>query len=94
MLTTVVVALVLWAVGWTQSQGAAARPFVLTDVTVIDVDRGERLAQRTVVITNGRIEALGPSGTTAIPDGAEVVSGRGQFLMPGLWDMHVHLGGY
>jgi hypothetical protein len=66
----------------------------VTDVTVIDVDRGERLAQHTVVIRNGRIDALGPSGTTAVPDGAEIVSGRGQFLMPGLWDMHVHLGGY
>ena len=48
----------------------------------------------TVVIRNGRIEALGPTGATTFPDGAEVVSGRGQFLMPGLWDMHVHLGGY
>jgi imidazolonepropionase-like amidohydrolase len=94
MLTTVVVAFFLSAVGWTQSQGRADGPLALTDVTVIDVDRGERLAQRTVVIRNGRIEALGPSGTIALPDGAEVVSGRGQFLMPGLWDMHVHLGGY
>jgi hypothetical protein len=93
MLTTVVMAFVS-AVGWTQSQGRADRPLAVIDVTVIDVDRGERLAQRTVVIRNGRIEALGPSGTTAVPDGAEVVSGRGQFLMPGLWDMHVHLGGY
>lgn len=94
MLTTVVVAFFLSAVGWTQSQGSAGRPLALTDVTVIDVDRGERLAQRTVVIRNGRIEALGPSGTTAVPEGAQAVSGRGQFLMPGLWDMHVHLGGY
>lgn len=94
MFTTVVAAFCLSAVGRTQPQGLATRPLALTDVTVIDVDRGERLAERTVVIRNGRIEALGPPGTTAVPDGAEVVSGRGQFLMPGLWDMHVHLGGY
>jgi cytosine/adenosine deaminase-related metal-dependent hydrolase len=94
MLTAVLVVFFLSAVGRTQSQGSATRPLAVTDVTVIDVDRGERLVQHTVVIRNGRIEAVGPSGTTIVPDGAEVVSGRGQFLMPGLWDMHVHLGGY
>ena len=93
LLTTVVMAFVS-AVGWTQSQSRADRPLAVIDVTVIDVDRGERLAQRTVVIRNGRIEALGPSGKTAVPAGAEIVSGRGRFLIPGLWDMHVHLGGY
>ena len=54
------------------SAGPCSQPLALIDVTVIDVNRGERLAQRTVVITNGRIEALGPSGTTAVPAGAEV----------------------
>jgi imidazolonepropionase-like amidohydrolase len=94
MLATIVVGFFLSAVGGTQSQGPATKPLALTDVTVIDVDRGERLAERTVVIRSGRIQALGPTGTTAVPEGAEVLSGRGQFLMPGLWDMHVHLGGY
>jgi cytosine/adenosine deaminase-related metal-dependent hydrolase len=94
MLAMIVIAFSLSAVGWTQSKGPATRPLALTDVTVIDVERGERLAQRTVVIRNGRIDALGATGTTTFPECAEVVSGRGQFLIPGLWDMHVHLGGY
>jgi imidazolonepropionase-like amidohydrolase len=94
MLTAVVVGFFLSPAGWTQTHGRADGSLAVTDVTVIDVDRGERLARRTVVFRNGRIEAFGPAGTTAVPDGAEVVPGRGYFLMPGLWDMHVHLGGY
>ena len=93
MLTTILVAF-LSAVGWTQPQSPTTKPLALTDVTVIDVDRGQRLAERTVVIRNGRIETLGPTRTTVVPEGAEVLSGRGQFLMPGLCDMHVHLGRY
>jgi len=82
------------AVGWTQSPGPTITPVAVTDVTVIDVERGERLVGRTVLFRNGRIEAIGPTGGTQPPDGVEVVAGHGRFLIPGLWDMHVHLGGY
>lgn len=44
----------------------------------------------TVVIQDGRIVGLEESDAP-VPDAAEVVDGRGRFLMPGLWDMHVHL---
>ena len=63
----------------------------ITDVTVIDVERGRSIGPRTVLIDNGRIVAITAPYAAAIPAGARRVSGRGKFLVPGLVDMHVHL---
>lgn len=43
-----------------------------------------------VLVRDGRIEAVGPAGEVAIPAGAEVVDAAGQWLMPGLVDLHNH----
>lgn len=45
----------------------------------------------TVLVEDGRIVALGPRARVPVPDGARLVSGQGRWLIPGLWDMHVHL---
>ena len=62
-----------------------------TNITVIDGRSAEPRADRTVVVRGNRIVAEGPSTTIAVPGGARVIDGRGKFLIPGLWDMHVHL---
>jgi imidazolonepropionase-like amidohydrolase len=46
----------------------------------------------TVLVEGNRIAAVGPDGGVAIPEGAERIDADGKTLMPGLWDMHVHLG--
>lgn len=66
----------------------ANNAIAITDVTVIDVDRGARLPGVTVVTDGDRIARVGRSGV--IPPGATRVNGRGKFLVPGLWDMHAH----
>jgi len=63
----------------------------LTHVTVIDMIGEQPLTDTTVVITGERISAVGKSGTVAIPAGARVIDATGKYLIPGLWDMHVHL---
>ena len=63
----------------------------LIHVTVIDCTGAAAKPDSTVVITGGRIRAVGPSGSTTIPAGARVVDAAGKFLIPGLWDMHGHL---
>lgn len=64
-------------------------------VTVIDVaaDDSRRALHPdyTVVLSAGRITAVGPANSIRIPTGAMVVDGSGKFLIPGLWDMHAHL---
>ncbi|MFZ0751447.1 MAG: hypothetical protein WAM70_18935, partial [Pyrinomonadaceae bacterium] len=62
----------------------------LTHVTIIDVTTGELRRDMTVVITDDRISAIGTSTKLSVPAGASVIDATGQFLIPGLWDMHVH----
>jgi imidazolonepropionase-like amidohydrolase len=68
-----------------------AAVLVVRDVAVVDVERSRLLPHRTVVVETGRITAVGAAGHAKIPDGAEVVDGRGKFLIPGLVDAHLHL---
>ncbi|MEA2559907.1 MAG: hypothetical protein QOH06_1411 [Acidobacteriota bacterium] len=65
---------------------------VLKGVTVIDMVSAAPWPGMTVVIRDGRIETVS-SGEASAPKGARVVDARGKFLIPGLWDMHVHLWG-
>ncbi|WP_129780699.1 amidohydrolase family protein [Peristeroidobacter soli] len=64
----------------------------LEHVTVVDVQAGRLLPDQTVVWQRSRIMAAGPSKGVAVPPGAQRVDGKGRFVMPGLWDMHVHVG--
>lgn len=74
------------------SQLSAQAPrTAITGINVVDVVRGEIHSGQTVIIANGLIEAVGPSGSVDIPAAAVRLAGDGRYLMPGLWDMHVHL---
>jgi pimeloyl-ACP methyl ester carboxylesterase/ketosteroid isomerase-like protein len=64
--------------------------FAFTDVAVVDVASGGLLRGQTVVVAGNRISHVGPAGSVAIPAGARVVAAGGKYLVPGLWDMHVH----
>ena len=71
-----------------QPQSSLALAF--TGVTVIDVRTGARHPSQTVVIAGSRIVEVGPSSQVGVPSGAAVVAADGQFVIPGLWDMHTH----
>jgi imidazolonepropionase-like amidohydrolase len=43
------------------------------------------------VLSGGRIAGIGKSADVPLPKGSQVVDGSGKFLIPGLWDMHVHM---
>ena len=70
---------------------AAAQTTAITHVTVLPMDARRTLSDQTVVIDGGRIAALGPAASTPVPRGATVVDGRGKYLIPGLFDTHIHL---
>jgi imidazolonepropionase-like amidohydrolase len=59
-------------------------------VTVVDVRDGSLRPERTVLVAGNRITAVGPADQVRTPDDADVVDAAGGFLIPGLWDMHVH----
>jgi imidazolonepropionase-like amidohydrolase len=68
-----------------------ADTLVITNVTIVDVRTGELHADQVVVIDKNRIVAAGPRKEVKYPRYAPTVNARGGFLIPGLWDMHVHL---
>jgi len=70
-------------------QGEPA-PIAITHAAVVDVESGRTLADQTVVVRGSRIAQVGPAARVAVPAGARVVDGRGRWVIPGLWDMHVH----
>jgi imidazolonepropionase-like amidohydrolase len=59
-------------------------------VSVIDVVTGTTRPDNTVIVAGNRIVYAGPSANANVPRDARVLDGRGKFLIPGLWDMHVH----
>src|SRR5688500_20285601 len=73
------------------SPRAAQSPAAITGLPVIPMTRDTVFRDMTIVVQDGRIQALGPSGTTQVPAGARRVDGRGRFVIPGLADMHTHL---
>jgi imidazolonepropionase-like amidohydrolase len=64
---------------------------VLSNVTVVDVRTGELQPEQTVILERNHIASVGPSKSAKYPRNAASVNCRGLFLIPGLWDMHVHL---
>ncbi|MFI5210939.1 MAG: amidohydrolase family protein [Gemmatimonadales bacterium] len=72
------------------AQTASPPPLAITHVTVIDVVGGGSLPNRTVLIRNGHIASIDTSNAGQ-PAGMQVLDGTGRYLIPGLWDMHVHV---
>jgi imidazolonepropionase-like amidohydrolase len=66
-------------------------PLVLVHARLFDPEKLRTVPGTTVVVSGNRIAQIGPDGTVPIPQGAEVVDVAGKTVLPGLWDMHVHL---
>jgi imidazolonepropionase-like amidohydrolase len=77
-------------VGSASSQQGPGR-ILITDVTIISPENLDHIAEGNVLIENGRIVSVERGKTTKRLAHAAVVSGKGQFLIPGLIDSHVHL---
>jgi len=91
MKTPIALFLILPALLLAQSNGSRQpAPLVLAHVTVIDVTGGPSKPDMTVVIRGDRISDIGKAGEMPVPPDATVVDASGKFLIPGLWDMHVH----
>src|SRR5947208_2273643 len=63
---------------------------VITHATVINPGTSSVQANRTVVITGDHITSISDTSKFQSPKNARVIDATGQYLIPGLWDMHVH----
>jgi imidazolonepropionase-like amidohydrolase len=65
--------------------------YAFVDVTVIPMDADRVFAGQTVIVRDGRIEAIGAAAKLAVPDEAARIEGKGRYLMPGVAEMHAHI---
>lgn len=69
----------------------AADKQALVGGRLIDGLLGPPIANSVILIDGAVIEAVGNVDTLPVPEGYEVISTEGMSVLPGLWDMHVHL---
>ena len=77
-------------------QGKTAEPerIALAGGTLVDVESGNEIANSVVLIEGDRIKAVGREGEVPIPSNTVRMDARGKWIIPGLADMHAHLGIY
>lgn len=67
------------------------QPYALTHVTLVDVQTGMALRDRTILVRDGRFARIMASRSARLPPGTAVLDLRGKWIVPGLMDAHVHL---
>jgi len=63
----------------------------ITGATVIDATGRAPIQNATIVVRDGHITAVGGADEVSVPRGATRIDASGRFVIPGLWDSHVHL---
>ncbi|HKV99649.1 MAG TPA: amidohydrolase family protein [Vicinamibacterales bacterium] len=77
--------------GGTRQPAQSAKPIALVGGTLIDGFGGPPIRNSVILVRGDRIAAVGQVGSLAVPSDYEVISTEGMSVLPGLWDMHVHL---
>ena len=94
MLRSFVAAAALWMAAATAASAQGNADLLIRHATVIDVASGTTSADQAIAIEGNTIRAVGPDGAVSKEYRAKrTVDVGGKFVMPGLWDMHVHFGG-
>lgn len=85
-----ILTLALAAVSTVVAQAPPQESTSITHVMVVEVSTGKKLPDQTVVLQGDRILSVAPFDSASLPQG-HVIDAHGHFLIPGLWDMHVHI---
>ena len=72
-------------------QAEPGQPIAIINVSVIPMDREQVMENQTVLVSDGRITEIAPSRSLEVPANAFRIDGEGQYLIPGLADMHAHV---
>jgi imidazolonepropionase-like amidohydrolase len=81
----------LWLIFFSALSANAASKIALVGGTLIDGNGTKPIRNSVILIDGDRITAVGQVGTLTVPSDAQVISTEGMSVLPGLWDMHVHL---
>ncbi len=70
------------------------RPLAFTHVTLVDMTAAPPKRDMTVLIVGNRIAAIGKTMKLRLPRNAKIIDASDKYLIPGLWDMHIHSSDY
>jgi cytosine/adenosine deaminase-related metal-dependent hydrolase len=70
-----------------------AHPLAFEHARLFDPESRKLIASTTVLVDGERIKAVGRDGSVALLPGTERIDAHGKVMLPGLWDLHAHLGG-
>ena len=94
MLRTIVAAAGLWLAAATAASARDQADLLIRHANVVDVASGKVGADQAIAVTGNTIMAVGPDRSISSRySSATQIDATGKFVMPGLWDMHVHFGG-
>src|ERR1700761_5463848 len=79
------------AAGEATVSAKSATPVAIVHATVIDATGRPPMPDAVLVMSGGRIAAVGPATSVAVPRNAKIIDARGKYLIPGLMDANVHL---
>ncbi|MEX2301043.1 MAG: amidohydrolase family protein [Bryobacterales bacterium] len=74
------------------SLGLSAQVIVLNNATVIDGTGAAPVEGQAIIMADGKIREMGPAAQIEIPEGAQVVDVSGKFVIPGIINLHGHVG--
>ena len=80
------------AIGMRSAYDRPTGQVALTGATAITMNGTEVIPDATIVIDRNRITAIGPSAQVRVPAGARRIDVTGKFVMPGIIDVHAHIG--
>jgi len=81
----------LFACALMTAQAGVWADLAVTHVNILTMEQATVLADQTVLVRGRKIVAIGPANELSVPEGVQLIDGRGHFLMPGLTDAHVHV---
>ncbi|HZS27481.1 MAG TPA: amidohydrolase family protein [Candidatus Angelobacter sp.] len=90
----VLVGLIVFAAGFAIAQNSPSATLLIRNVAVIDCAGHTPQRGMSILISDGHIVAMSKASKLKAPANTEILDGDGKFLIPGLWNMHVHLGAY
>ena len=79
---------------WSQSVLSlplSSSPLVIKEVSIISPKTKKVIPNQTIIIIDGKINTIGPSGKISIPPNGQVIEGKGKFLIPGIAELHAHI---
>jgi predicted amidohydrolase len=80
------------AFGEGTSSSVSSKPIAISGGTLVDVASGSQVPDSLIIVRADRIEQLGRLGQLIAPKDATLVDARGKWILPGLMDIHSHVG--